>query len=199
MEVTSWRMRRGAAALMAAAVISLFGTAPSHGKMPAKRPDCDRRCLQRLIDTYLKAVVAHDPSLTSLAPNAKVTKNGQDLGVQHGLWKTASADSLYRLYFADPEAGQVGFIGEMQENDAPVQVALRLKVDHHRITEAETIVSRTTSFAKPENFVKPLPILVQDVPAKDRVSRAALRKERPLRSELPAPRGRQYFRQLARP
>jgi hypothetical protein len=167
-------MRRGGAWLMAAAVISILGTVCSHAQAPATKSDCDRHCLQGFIDNYLRALVVHDPALASLAPNAKVTENGQDLGEQHGLWKTASADSTYRLYFADPDTGQVGFIGQMKENDVPVQVALRLKVVDKQITEAETIVSRTTSFAKPGNFVKPPPVLVEAVPPTNRISRAEM-------------------------
>jgi hypothetical protein len=171
--VTIATMHRACAGLMVGA-ISILGAMRSEAEVPATKPDCDRSCLQGFVDNYLKALVTHDPALASLAPNAKVTENGQDLGVQHGLWKTASADSTFRLYFADPESGQVGFIGEMKESDIPVQIALRLKIADKKITEAETIVSRTTGFAKPENFVKPVPVLVQDVPLKGRLARAEL-------------------------
>ncbi|HEY1898459.1 MAG TPA: hypothetical protein VGG49_01550 [Steroidobacteraceae bacterium] len=163
-------LRRACAGLVIAAS-GVLGAVSSGAQGPATKPACDRECLQSLVDRYLKALVAHDPALVPLAPAVKITENGQNLGLQHGLWKTASADSTYRLYFADPSAGQVGFIGQLKENDVPVQIALRLKVADRMITEAETIVSRTTSFAKPENFVSPLPVLVADVPLQDRVSR----------------------------
>jgi hypothetical protein len=131
-------------------------------------------CLQRVVDKYLDALVAHDPSRAPFAPTVKVTENGQDLGLHEGLWQTANGNSTYRLYFADVPKGQVGFIGVIQEHDLPAMIALRLKVENNLITEAETIVSRATpnGFAKPENFVKPNPNLVGVLPAKERVSRA---------------------------
>lgn len=135
---------------------------------------CDRKCLQGIADRYLSALVAHDPAKASLAPNARVTENGQSLGTEHGLWKTAAANSKFRLYFADPEQGAVGFIGLMMENDSPVPVSLRLKVLNGQVTEAETIVARNTSFAKADGFATPLPILLAPVKAADRSTREAL-------------------------
>ena len=161
-------------AALGALSLAILGTLPGHAQTATASGECDRHCLEGFVDRYLKALVAHDPKLVALAPNAKVTENGQDLGEEHGLWKTASADSTYRLYFADPGAGEVGFIGQLKENDVPVQVALRLKVSGNKITEAETFVSRATSFAKPDNFVSPVPILTEEVPAKDRLARSEM-------------------------
>jgi hypothetical protein len=137
-------------------------------------PACDRQCLQDLTDRYLSALVAHDPSQAPLASGARITENGQKLGTAHGLWKTAAANSKFRLYFADPQHGAVGFMGLLLENDSPVPVALRLKVVNRQITEAETIVARNTAFAKADGFVTPQPVLLAAVKAADRVSRAEL-------------------------
>jgi len=135
---------------------------------------CDRKCLQGIADRYLSALVAHDPSKAPLASNARITENGQALGTGHGLWKTAAANSKFRLYFADPEQGAVGFIGLIMENDSPVPLSLRLKVVNGQVTEAETIVARNTPFAKPDGFAAPLPILLAPVKAADRSAREAL-------------------------
>jgi hypothetical protein len=135
---------------------------------------CDRKCLQDIADRYLAALVAHDPAKAPLAPNARITENGQSLGTEHGLWKTAAANSKFRLYFTDPEQGAVGFIGLVMENDSPVPLSLRLKVLNGQVTEAETIVARNTSFAKADGFAAPLPILLAPVKAADRSAREAL-------------------------
>jgi len=135
---------------------------------------CDRKCLQAIADDYLAALVAHDPAKAPLAPGARITENGQLLGTDHGLWKTAASDSKFRLYFTDPEQGAAGFIGLVMENDSPVPVALRLKVAHRQITEAETIVARNTSFAKADGFTAPLPVLLDSLKPADRVSRGAM-------------------------
>ena len=144
--------------------------------LPAARAQdsCNRQCLQDIADRYLAALVAHDPSKAPLAAGVRITENGQNLGTAHGLWKTAAANAKFRLYFADPQHGAVGFLGQLMENDSPVPVALRLKVLNGQVTEAETIVARNTPFAKADGFATPEPVLLANLDAADRVSRADL-------------------------
>jgi hypothetical protein len=52
--------------------------------------NCDRACLEGLIDQYLAAVVAHDPSKLPLSKDVKYSENYQMLQVGDGFWKTAS-------------------------------------------------------------------------------------------------------------
>jgi len=139
---------------------------------------CDRTCLQYFVDKYLQAMVAHDATKAPIASSIRVTENGQRLGVREGLWKTASADSKYRLYFADPARSEIGFIGAIRENDVPALIALRLKVQSNLITQAEAIVARTQpgGIARPEGFVRPLPILTATVPPAERVPREQMIK-----------------------
>ena len=144
--------------------------------LPAARAQdsCNRKCLQEIADRYLAALVAHDPAKAPLAASVRITENGQNLGTEHGLWKTAAGNAKFRLYFADPEQGAVGFIGQLMENDSPVPVALRLKVVNSQVTEAETIVARNTAFARADGFATPEPVLLADLKAADRVSRAEM-------------------------
>ena len=137
---------------------------------------CDRSCLEGFIDRYLDALVARDPARVPFAVDVKYTENGQELRLDQGLWKTASGDSTYRLYFADPVPGQVGFIGVIQENESPVIIALRLKVENRQIREAEMIASRVQQggFARVENFTEPFAILLQPLAPEERVPRAQL-------------------------
>lgn len=139
-------------------------------------PACDRKCLEGFVDRFLEALVAHDHSRVPFAPGAKYTENGQRLSLQQGLWKTASRDSTYRLYFADPANGQVGFIGVLEENGAPVIVSLRLKVAAALIAEAETIAARVQpgDTARVESFKAPLPVLVGALARDARVPRDVL-------------------------
>lgn len=172
-----WPQRRGLrfrtwiAALLAAAAVAPH--APTRAQ-PVET--CDRQCLEGFIDQYLAALVAHDSSRAPFAANAKYTENGQVLALNQGLWKTASADSTYRLYFTDPAPGQVGFIGLIQEHGAPVIFALRLRVQNRQIREAEVIAARVRpgGFAAPENFTTPLPILLEPLAPLERVPRAQL-------------------------
>ena len=164
---------RGAGAALLA-VIALLTLPMARAQDPPAHADCDRKCLQGIADTYLWSLVRHDPSKAALAPSARITENGQKLGTEHGLWKTASANSKFRLYFADPEQGAVGFIGQLMENDSAVPVALRLKVVNGQVREAETIVARNTSFARADGFVAPKPVLLSEVNPAERVARADL-------------------------
>jgi hypothetical protein len=136
--------------------------------------DCDRSCLNGFMDQYLAALVAHDPSRLALGREAKYTENGELLKLGDGFWGTASGLSTYRIYAADPQNGQVLFMGLMQENGAPVIVCARLKIELHRITEIENVVARKEpgSIARPENLVTPNPLFAETLAPADRRSRA---------------------------
>jgi len=153
----------------------------SGGQKTAAASDaCNRECLNGLVDKYLDAVVAHDPSLLPLAKPVKFTENGQRLEPGDGFWRTASGRGTYKLYVDDLETGQVGFMGTMREAGQPVVVALRLKVRRGQITEIETIVARGSmserGAANLEKLGAPDPIYLQEVPAAERVSRAEVIK-----------------------
>jgi hypothetical protein len=139
---------------------------------PTANYDCGRACLDRFVDRYLAAVVAHDPSLVPLARDVKFTENGQVLKVGDGFWSTASGPATYKLYADDPQAGQVMFMGVLPENGAPSIFCARLKVELQKITEIETVVSRKEpgSLARPEGLVDK-PILSEMVPPAERRSR----------------------------
>src|SRR6476620_1978359 len=51
---------------------------------------CDRACLEGLVDQYMDALVAHDPSKLSVARGRRNTENGQRLELGDGLWNTAT-------------------------------------------------------------------------------------------------------------
>lgn len=135
--------------------------------------NCDRGCLDGLVDQYLNALVAHDPSKLPLAKNVKFTEDGVQLKPGDGLWATATGLGSYRLDFAEPEAGGVGAFALIQENGTPAILWLRLKVVKGQITEAETLVARkqTTSLLNTDNLTTPPPIFLETVPAADRPSR----------------------------
>src|SRR5580765_1859075 len=67
--------------------------------------NCNRACLENLVDQYLAAVVAHDPKRLPLSKDAKYTENDQVIEVGDGSWKTIEARGNYTHIFADPEFG----------------------------------------------------------------------------------------------
>ena len=81
--------------------------------------NCNRACLENVVDQYLAAVIAHNPRLVPLSADVKYTENDQRVDVGDGLWKTAQGRGKYTHIFADPEFGQVAYMGTMIEAGAP--------------------------------------------------------------------------------
>jgi hypothetical protein len=138
---------------------------------------CDRVCLTEMVDTYLSALVAHDPMKVAIARTARFTENTNPMPMGEGLWLGASeAPTEFKIYVPDAGAHQVGFVGVMKEYDNPVMLALRLRVENKQITEIEHIVARGLNQAGLKNLVAPRGALVSDVPADQRVPRDQMLK-----------------------
>ena len=139
--VTSIKASAAALALLAAAVGSK--AAAQAADVPL---DCNRACYAQLMDRYLDALVAHDPSRLPFAPNVKYTELGQRMDVGDGFWRTASGIGHYRQLAIDPVSGQVAFEGVLLEGkgkaQGPLLASIRLRVLDGKITEAETVVYR---------------------------------------------------------
>ena len=56
----------------------------------ASAAKCDRACLDKTVDAYIAAMVAHDPSKVAFAPDVKFVENTVPMKPGEGLWKTAS-------------------------------------------------------------------------------------------------------------
>ncbi len=103
---------------------------------------CDRACLNGIMDSYLAALIAHDPSRAPITSDAKSTENAALVKPGEGVWKTASGFGTYKVSVADPEAGQTVYIGVLKEGDGSTMFVTRLKVEARKITEIETIIAR---------------------------------------------------------
>jgi hypothetical protein len=145
------------------------------GSLRAADQPCDRACLEGFVNDYLAAMVAHDPKRLPVTPNVKFTEDDVALKLGDALWGTASGLGKYKLYFADPEEGQVAFFGTIQESGHGAALALRLKIENRRIGEVETVVVRSERTAMlMDNAGTPDPILLETVPIADRKPRAEL-------------------------
>jgi hypothetical protein len=141
----------------------------------AAEPSCDRACLEGFMNQYLDAMVAHDASHLPVTPTVKFTEDDVVLKLGDGLWGTASARGAYKEYFDDPEEGQVAFFGTMKENGHGIALALRLKIENHRISEAESVIVRNPrTFDMMEKAGAPDPVLLETVPAAERLPRTQL-------------------------
>ncbi len=135
-----------------------------------------RASLENFVNTYIDAVITRDPSKAPLATDVKYTENGQRLIPGDGMWNTASAWGTYKLYIADPETNQIGFIGTIDENGELAIMALRLLIENMKIKEIETFVARSDSEAvKLELKGPPNPVFLKTVPPEQRLSRDSLK------------------------
>ena len=147
----------------AIAVVSLFlltgvacqkpapeSTAPQTTDVP--RGTCDRACLEKYVDRYMDAMLAHEPNKTLFADNVRFTENGVQLPFgNEGLWASMVGKGSYKFYIPDVETQQIAFIGTAREETQtpgvgnPVAIALRLKIQNGLIAEAEQLVIRPES------------------------------------------------------
>lgn len=147
----------------------------------SRAAECDRTCLDGVVDRYLAALIADDPSAAPLAASVRFTENGQLLPLGEGLWKSMKAEGTYRLAVADPDAGQIALIMTVVEDHAdpaqgtPALLALRLKVAGGRITEIEQVVERNVMTAqRVEALGAPRAAFSTPIPPSERMARADL-------------------------
>jgi hypothetical protein len=147
------------------------------GRAHAASGHCDSACLDGMVDAYLAALVAHDPSKVPIAPDAKFVENTVRMKPGEGLWQTATeAPTTFKIYVPDPVAEQVGFLGVMQESGKPIELGLRLKIHDGQITEMEHLIARNLRQASLKNLQTPRPQFAAIVPRSERTSRAQMLK-----------------------
>jgi hypothetical protein len=162
--------------IQAILLVALYGSAKAQlpFSIPMHEPlTCvDKQCLINLADTYLEALVAHDPSRIPFAANARFVENVDHKPIGEGLWQTASAiPSTFKIYVPDPAVGEVGFMGMMEEQGRPIMIAIRLKVVEGYVNEAEHLVVRTLE-PKYQKYLQTVrPGILTTIPEKERMRR----------------------------
>jgi hypothetical protein len=161
--------------LIATTTPSLMAQSREATGSPASKPQCDRACLEGVMNRYLDAMVAHDPAMAPFAPDVKYAQDNVPLKIGQALWATATSRGKYVHYFADPEQGDVGVITDVTENGVGAILIVRLKVKNNLITEAEQFVAHDPhGAAEYEKLGKPDPGWLTPVPVDQRETRAAL-------------------------
>jgi hypothetical protein len=131
-----------------------------------------RSCYDRLVDDYLAALVAHDPSRIAFAAYARFVENIKATKIGDGLWKTASAaPTTFKIYVPDPVSGQVGFMGVMQEGGKPILLGLRLQVFAGHVIQAEHVIARDLAAQSLANLQVARPIFAKVTPEGMRMPR----------------------------
>ena len=142
---------------------------------------CDRECLIRVADGYLAAIAAHDPAKAPFAANARFVENVKRLKPGEGIWASAAGKATaFLIYVPDPVQGSVGLMTLIDRksggNTVHAQLAVRLKVEGGKITEAEHLVADVPATADPARMQAPRAHLVTAVPERERMPRADLAK-----------------------
>jgi hypothetical protein len=178
------RNRLAGIAAMGVLIWGILTMPPSKASVGGDQPQstaaegCDYACLTGFVDQYLGALLAHDPSKLPVAAHVKFTENTIPLKLGDALWGTISGMGTYKVYFADPQAGQVGFEGTIRENGTPAILVVRLKVLNGKIAEVETMVRRGAEPAQNlEKMGKPNPVWLEPLTAAARTPRAVMLKD----------------------
>jgi hypothetical protein len=140
--------------------------------------DCNRACLEGLMEQYIAALLAHDPKRLPLSADVKYTEQDQVMDVGDGFWKTVTGRGTYNHFFADPVGGQVAWMGTMREKGGALLTAIRLRVQLGRITEIENGFFRAggggpNNIAAMDKMGGPEPLWLQPPPG-PRLSRQQL-------------------------
>jgi hypothetical protein len=162
--------------LCAAVLISIFA-------LSAQAQDCDRSCLEQHLNAYLNAVVHNKPDAGHLFIGFRQTENAVVVPEGEGVWVSVAAlGSVQRRYY-DPVNHAAAYFGTVMEGADEAAVAVRLKVEHNEVTEAEWMISRRSDpgiTGEPgktpfnlQMLAESLPV-ERNVPAADRLSREAL-------------------------
>ena len=153
-------------------VAALVAICPALGRAQTPINCKTRSCYDRLVDDYLAALVAHDPSRIAFATDARLVENIKAIKLGDGLWKTASAaPTTFKIYVPDPVSGQVGFMGVMQEGGKPILLGLRLQVFEGHVIQAEHVIARDLSAQNLANLQVARPIFAKVTPEGMRMPR----------------------------
>ncbi len=137
----------------------------------------DRPALVSLMEQYLEALANKDSSVVPLANDVKLVENTEVIPIGKGLWETATGGpTQFKIFVADPVAGQVGFMGVIEENNKPAILGARLKVVDGKITEIDHLVLHSDDQPLHPNMSQVRPGLTEPVDPAERVPREDMLK-----------------------
>jgi hypothetical protein len=137
----------------------------------------DRPALVSLMDRYLEALAKHDPASVPLAGGVKLVENTEVTPIGKGLWETATGGPTdFKIFVADPVAGQIGFIGVIEKDNKPTILGARLKVVDGKITEIDHLVIPQYGDSLNPNMSQVRPGLITPIDPSERVPREEMLK-----------------------
>lgn len=124
------------------ALYSLAFTGLNTQTFAADDTRCERQCIEAIVNDYVQALVAHDPNTIAADSTLRVTENGQVTPLGEGIWQSITQRESYSQVFVDDGLQDAVFFGAFREQDNPLLLALRFKLNDQRIVEVESLVSR---------------------------------------------------------
>ncbi len=110
---------------------------------------CNADCLSGIGDRYRAAYLAHDRAKAPFAPRVRFTENHVELPFPDGSWDVVTREVGPALTFTDPLTGGIGIYTAIMMRDIPAFLAVRLKVEHGRITQVEHLMSTKRAVSGP--------------------------------------------------
>jgi len=120
-------------------IFALFAVAALSASSAFAQTTCDRACLTGFVDSYFKALLAHDARALPQAAKARITENGSEKKLADTFWPGA-AETTYRFDVVNTRRGDTGTDAIIRNADGTkTMYMVRLKVQNGAITEIETI------------------------------------------------------------
>jgi len=145
-------MRKTAILFAAAAMLGTGSAANAKGS-------CDEHCLLTLADRTMRAIAAKDYRSLPWADPVRYSENNVGLMIGDAWWGSAGDKVGNKAFaFADPETGNVVWIGTIWDHDAPAYGAVRINAPDGKIREIEVIAGRKPwpiPFGDPAQFAIP--------------------------------------------
>lgn len=144
------------------------------------KPACDDRCLTAIGGEYLAAYIKHDPHGAPFARHVRYTEDGVELSFPDGSWDVVTSQAAPALTFTDPQTGGIGIYTAIKMREVPAFLAIRLKVEHGKITQIEHLLSTRRLVSGPPTPFGDVTKLVHD----PEMSRLLTPSQRRPRAEL---------------
>lgn len=132
--------------MLVLAVVASVAIGPSVGRGSSA---CDDRCLTGIGDQYRAAYVKHDRTRAPFASHVRFTENNVELSFPDGSWDVVTAEVGPPFTFTDPVTGGIGIYTAIMMREIPGFLAIRLKVEHGKITQVEHLLSTKRAVSGP--------------------------------------------------
>jgi hypothetical protein len=130
--------------LLAWSTVTLSAPTATPKSAPVSASPCDRECLRGTVTAFLYALLRHDLGKLPVSDGLRVTEDAVEKPLAKvSLRTTVTRLRGYRQDFLDERAGMAGTDVVVEESGAPVMLVVRLKVVDRKITEIETVATRS--------------------------------------------------------